>query len=88
MPFSSKLYLTYSSDTSDEFGPQAGLGSLSTDFTLLSCAPLEDDLRIDFVLLFSILLLTGCLEQYLLLNLKANNLVYYELILFDNSKFF
>lgn len=68
-----KLCFTYSSDTSDEVGPQAGLGSLSTDFTLLSCDPLADDLRIDFKLLLSVLLLTGCLEQYLLLNLKTNN---------------
>jgi len=63
--------LTYSSDTREEVGPQAGLGSFSNDFTLLSCDPLETvDLAVDFVLLFSVLLLTGCLELNLLLNLK------------------
>jgi len=70
------LCFTYSSDTSDEVGPQAGLGSLSTDFTLLSCDPLADDLRIDFELLLSVLLFTGCFEQYLLLNLNTNNIVH------------
>lgn len=54
----------------DEVGPQAGLGSFSNDFTLLSCIPLETiDLIRDFELLFSVLLLTDCFELHLLLNL-------------------